>query len=401
MDDIKNLLEKQAGVFEEFKKANDERIKAIESKGYAPADLEQKVDKINAEITNLSKELTEVAKKANRPAAGKDSTDPVKAEHKQAVMKYIRKGDDSGLAEAERKAMTVGSDPSGGYLVGEEIEAGIDKVAMATVAMLRLATVRNIGAASYKKRVRTSGAGYGWVGETEAPSETTTPQYAMLEFAPGTIYAEPQISSDLLEDAEVDVEAELMDSLNEEMAEGIGAALVTGTGIKKPRGLLAYDTVANASWAWGKIGYVPSGKAGAFADAAPSDKLIDLVHALKPAYRNGAAFMLNDLTLATIRKFKNGMGDYLWQPSLQAGVPGLLLGYPAETDDNMPDVGSNSLSIAFGNFKRAYVVVRRRGLAILRDPLTAKPFVKFYSTMRIGGGIQHFEAVKLMKFAAS
>lgn len=397
MDKIKELLEQQNKAFEAFKEANDARLKAIESKGYPPAEVEAKVNELNAVITDLQKEIAEVAKKANRPAPASRLT-AEQAEHNAALNRYLRRGDEEGLAALERKAMTVGSDPGGGYLVGEEMEAGIDQIAMMTVAMMRLADVRPIGAASYKRRVRTSGAGYGWLGETETPTETTTPQYAVLEFTPGTIYAEPQISQDLLEDAEVNVESELLNVLEEDMTEGIGAALITGDGIKKPRGLLSYPVVANASYAWGSVGYIASGAAAALGSL---DTLISLVHALKPGYRQNGAFLMNDLTLSGIRKFKAGDGTYLWQPSLQAGVPSQLLGYPCELDDNMPDVGAGNYAIAFGDFKRAYVVVNRRGMAMLRDPYTAKPFTKFYTTKRIGGGIKHFEAVKLYKIAAS
>lgn len=403
-NEIKSLLEAQGKAFEEFKKANDECMKA-KAEGKAVSEMEAKVDAANAEITKLSKMLEEVAKKANRPPAGDGGGDPVKAEHKAAVLNYLCKGEENGLRDLEKKAMTVGSDPSGGYLVGEEMEAGIDKLAMADIAMMRLATVRNIGAASYKKRVRTSGAGYGWVGETETPSETTTPQFGMLEFTPGTLYAEPQVSQDMLDDSDFDIASELMDAVSQGFSEGLGAALITGNGVKKPRGFLAHDTVANASWAWGKLGYIATGVDGAFKTASQTvnqiDSFIDLIHALKPGYRNNAAFLMSDLTLASVRKFKDYDGAYIWQPSLQLGVPSLLLGYPVATDDNMPTVASGTLSIAFGDFKRGYVVVRRKGMTVLRDPFTAKPFTKFYTTMRVGGGVQHYEAIKLMKFATS
>jgi HK97 family phage major capsid protein len=404
-EEIKSLLEQQGKAFEEFKKANDERLKAIESKGYAPADVEEKVNKINSTITDLGKQLEEVAKKANRPPAGDGGGDPVKAEHQKGVVDYIRKGEEGSLRDLEKKAMVVGADPSGGYLVGHEMEAGIDKLLMADVAMMGLSTVRTIGAASYKKRVRTSGAGYGWVGETESPSETTTPGYSMLEFTPGTIYAEPQVSQDMLEDSEFDVAAELNDAIAQGFEEGLGAAFITGNGIKKPFGFLSYSTVANASWAWGKLGYIATGSDGAFKTASqtvnPADDLINLIHTLKPGLRNGASFLMADTTLAAVRKFKDYDGAYIWQPSLQLGVPSLLLGHPVATDDNMPAVGSGTIPIAFGDFKRGYVVVQRRGITILRDPYTAKPFTKFYTTKRVGGGVQNFEAIKLLKLAAS
>lgn len=399
--ELKSLIEAQGRSWEEFKSANDVRLKAIEEKGYAPADVVEKVEKINDDLTELGKNIAEVAKKANRPAAPADGdlTDDQR-EHKQAFTKWARKGEETGLREVERKAMTVGSDPDGGYFATHEMETGIERLLGVDSAMYRLATTKVIGARSYKKRVRTSGAGYQWVGEGEAPTESTTPKYSVLEFVPGTISTEPQVSTESLEDLELNVESEITDAIDESFGEGVGAALISGNGVGKPKGLLAYDTVANASWAWGKVGFVTTGGASGFAASNPSDALISTIHALKSGHRNGASWLMNDLTLATIRKFKDGNGLYLWQPNLQAGVAGQLLGYGVNNDDNMPDLGTNTFPIAFGDYRKAYVVVRRRGIAMLRDPYTAKGWVKFYTTMRVGGGVQNFQAVKLLKCAA-
>lgn len=401
MKEVKTLIEDQGRAWEEFKSANDARLKAIEEKGYAPADLTEKVDKINGDLTTLGKSLDDIAKKANRPGSpgGSNLTEDQVA-HKQAFGAYARKGSDDGLREIEQKAITVSSDPDGGYFATHEMEAGIERLLGTQSAMFSLATVKTIGARSYKKRVRTSGAGHQWVGEGEAPTDATTPKYAQLEFVPGTISTEPQVSSEALEDLELSVESEIMDAVEQEFGEGAGAAFISANGIGKPKGLLAYDTVANDAYAWGKLGFVTTGGAAGFAASNPSDALVSLIHSLKRGYRNNAAFLLNDLTLANIRKFKDGNGLYLWQPGLQAGVPGQLLGYNVANDDNMPDLGANAFPVAFGDFARAYVIVRRRGIAMLRDPYTAKGWVKFYTTMRIGGGVQNFEAAKLLKCAA-
>jgi len=400
MEELKKLLEAQAKAFEEFKAANDARLKAIEERGSAPADVEQKVNDINARIESLGKEIRDVAMKAQRPVPGSDGGDPERREyHNRFLNGWIRHGDGTGLRTDRQASMTVGSDPSGGYLAGEEMEAGIDRLVTANVAMMRLADVRTIGAAVYKRRVRTSGIGYGWAGETETPSETTTPQYALLQFAPGTIWAEPQISSDLLEDSEFDIEAELNEALEEGFTEGIGQALITGDGVNKPRGITNYTPVANASYTWGKVGYIASGIAGAL--PADLDPFIDLQHALKTGYRPNAVWLTSDTVAAELRKYKDGEGNYLWQPSVQIGQPDRFLGKPMEYDDYMPSVAANSLSVAYGDFKRGYVVVNRRGMVMLRDPYTSKPWVKFYTTRRIGGGIKHYEAIKFMRMAAN
>jgi HK97 family phage major capsid protein len=400
--EINDLIEKQGRAFEEFKKANDARLTAVESQGYAPADTVEKVEKLNTELSQLSKEMTELMKKSNRRNVGGGDGELTQdqEEHKQAFAEYFRKGRDNGLHGLEKKALNMGSDPDGGYLVPTEIETMIDRVASADVAMRRLATVRQIGAPSYKKPVVTTGAAGGWLGETEESTETTPPKLSELEFTPGKLYAYPWSTNDMLEDGVIDIEQWLTQEVEEIFVEKEGEAFITGTGIKKPKGILAYSTVANASYSWGKLGYIASGADGAF-HTDEGDALIDLVHALKRKYRNGASWLMNDLTMAEVRKIKDTTDNYIWRPGLEAGISDTLLGYPVEIDDYMPDIASNSLSIGFGNFKRGYLIVDRRGVAIIRDQVTKPGYTKFNVSKRVGGGVQNFEAIKLMKFAAS
>jgi HK97 family phage major capsid protein len=176
---------------------------------------------------------------------------------------------------------------------------------------------------------------------------------------------------------------------------------VNGDGTNKPKGFLSYTTVANASWAWGSLGYIASGAAGAFASSNPSDALVDLIYALKAGYRQNGNFVMNRKTQAAIRKFKDSTGNYLWQPPSVAGGRASLMTFPLLEAEDMPDVAANSLAIAFGDFRRGYLIVDRMGVRVLRDPYSAKPYVLFYTTKRVGGGVQDFDAIKLMKFAAS
>ncbi len=306
IEDISKLLEKQGRTFDEFKQANDVRLSALESKGYAPADVVEKVDKINTDLGQQSKEIGELMKKLNRKNVGGSDSElnQDQQEHKASFENYFRKGTDNGLRDLERKALNTGSDPDGGYLVPTEIETMIDRVATADVAMRRLATVRQIGAASYKKPVVTTGAAGGWLGETEDSIETAAPKLSELEFNPGKLYAYPWATNDMLEDGVINIEQWLTQEVEEIFVEKEGEAFITGTGIKKPKGILAYDTVANSSYTWGKLGYVPSGASGAF-HTDEGDALINLVHGLKRKYRNGAAWLMNDLTMAGVRKIKD------------------------------------------------------------------------------------------------
>ena len=151
---------------------------------------------------------------------------------------------------------------------------------------------------------------------------------------------------------------------------------------------------------FGTVQFVTSGAAGNFAAASPQDRLIDLVQALRPPYRQGATFVMNSATAARLRKIKTSDGAFLWQPGITNGQPDTLLGYPLVEAEDMPDVAADSLSIAFGNFRAGYLIAERQETAILRDPYSRKPFVHFYATKRVGGQVSNSEAIKLMKFAA-
>jgi HK97 family phage major capsid protein len=372
-------------------------------KGVADPLTAGKVETINATLSTLQAQMNDIAIKAaafEMGGAGSKADKDVVA-HAKAFNAWFRKGADAGLRELEVQArLTTQSDPDGGFVVPSEMEAGIDRVLGTMSAMRSLATVRQIGAATYKKLVNVGGVTSGWVGENGSRSEGGTPALKALDFPAMELYAQPGATQTMLDDASFNVEAWLADEVSIEFAEQEGEAFISGNGVARPRGILGYDTVANASYSWGKLGFIKTGGASGFAASNPSDALIDLIHSLKRGYRQNGAFLMNDLTVAAVRKFKDSNGNYLWQPSLQAGEPSSLMGYRVETDDNMPDLGSNTFPIAFGDFRRGYVVVDRVGIRVLRDPFTSKPNVLFYTTKRVGGGVQNFEAIKLLKCAA-
>lgn len=401
--ELKALLQKQGENFEEFKKTNDEMLKA-KAEGKAVADLEAKLANIDTEFKQLGADVVELTKKAARPVfdkEGKHKT-PEQVEHKKALDDYMRKGIIGDLADLEKKALSSRSDPDGGYLIDEERDTEIDRIAATVSAMRTVANVRTIGKAKYEKMVKTRGISGGWLAEAGTSSESTEQQWAKIEIEANKMYAEPWFPNEMLEDADYDLEADAIQEVGITFAETEGGTFITGNGVGQPRGIAAYTTVANGSYAWGSVGYIASGGAGAFTTSAPGDKIVQLVHALKPVYRPGAVFMMNDATLATVRQMKDGSGQYyLWQVDPTAGFGGRLMGAQVVVDDNFADIAANSLSIAFGNFKRAYTIVDRSGIAVIRDNVTKKGVTKLHFSRRVGGGITNFEAVKLMKFAAS
>lgn len=401
---LTELLTKQGQAFEEFKKVNDARLASIESKGYAPADTVEKLAKINEDISALGKQIDEVAKKANRPAIGtegKGLTDE-QIEHKQAFGNFLRKGDASNLEQIQRKATRMGSDPDGGYIVPVEMDQMIDRIVPTISAMSRLANTVTIGTAKYEKVVKTSGLAMTWVAEGGAGGESTNPKYAKIAIEAFEAEVEPWVYNATLDDAMIDLATDLADEAAIGFGEGAGVAFITGNGVGRPRGITAYDVITNASYAWGKIGYIASGKSAAFASVAPADKLVALQHALKAQYRPGAAWVMSDTTLGTCRQMKDGSGSYyLWQPDPLGAFGGRFLGSPVEVDDNMPAVAAGSLSVAYGNFQRGYTIVNRQGTVLIRDNVTAKGTTKFNFRRRFGGGVNNYEAIKLMKFATS
>ncbi|MBX9710078.1 MAG: phage major capsid protein [Xanthobacteraceae bacterium] len=399
-------------MFEEFKSSNDERLASLGRRGDVL--LDEKVDRINSALDAQMKRIDDLALKNARPLLEgnrlegnrRDGTRARTAgsaarEHKSAFDAYVRGGESAGLKAIETKALSSGSDADGGYLVPDELEHEIGQRLAAISPIRAISMVREISGGVYKKPFMTAGPATGWVGETDARTQTTSPTLDALSFPAMELYAMPAATATLLDDSAVNIDEWIASEVELTFAVQEGAAFVNGDGTNKPKGFLNYTAVANASWTWGNLGYIASGSAGAFPASNPSDVLIDLIYALKAGYRQNGTFVMNRKTQAAIRKFKDSGGDYLWQPPTQAGGRASLMTFPLIEAEDMPDVAANSLSIAFGDFRRGYLIVDRLGVRVLRDPYSAKPYVLFYTTKRVGGGVQDFEAIKLVKFAAS
>ncbi|EGP07781.1 HK97 family phage major capsid protein [Bradyrhizobiaceae bacterium SG-6C] len=394
-------------MFEEFKASNDERIASMGRR--ADVLLDEKVDRINSALDAQMKRIDDLALKSVRPALESNRRETSRSrfadasarEHKSAFDAYVRQGESGALRALETKALSAGSNADGGYLVPTELEHEIG-ARLAVISPIRaISSVREISGNVYKKPFMTAGPATGWVGETDARAQTTSPTLDALSFPAMELYAMPAATATLLDDSAVNIDEWIASEVELTFAVQEGAAFVNGDGSNKPKGFLNYTAVANSSWTWGNLGYVASGSAGAFPGSNPSDVLVDTIYALKAGYRQNGTFVMNRKTQAAIRKFKDSGGAYLWQPPAQAGGRASLMTFPLVEAEDMPDIGANSLSIAFGDFRRGYLIVDRVGVRVLRDPYSAKPYVLFYTTKRVGGGVQDFDAIKLVKFAAS
>lgn len=322
-------------------------------------------------------------------------------QHKEKFLAWARKGSDpEGLRALEVQAnLSTLSDPDGGYLVPVEIEKNIERLALASVAMRRIARIVT-AKGEYTKPLSKGGATGGWVTEKASRPETDTPELTLFSPPMAEIYAMPSTTQKLLDMSDFDVEAWLLEEINDVFITTEGTGFITGDGVGKVKGIIDNALmVANASWEYGKTGYIAGGSATLLNSV---DKLFDLQHALKPVYRQNGTWLMNDTTFSVIRKFKDGDGNYIWRPGLLENAPDTLLGKPIAIEDNMPDIGAGAYPIAFGDFKRAYTIVDHvSGTRLLRDPYTTKGYVNFYVTRRLAAGISNSEAIKFLKIATS
>ena len=400
--EINSAFDQFMNAFDEFKHTNDERLSELEQKMSADVLTEEKLNRINQALEDNQTQLDTLLLKSNRPKlTGEHQSSLIETKHHRAFNAYMRKGDANNLRDIETKALSISSDPDGGYLVPDETEKAVMRSLKEVSPIRAIAGVRQVSGTVYKKPFSITGPGTGWVGETAARPETTSPTLAELSFPTMELYAMPAATSNLLDDSAVNIDEWIAEEVQTAFAEQETTAFVNGDGVNKPQGFLNYTSVAESSWSWGNIGYLATGVDGDFPASDPSDVLIDLIYTLKSAYRANSNWVLSRSTQAEIRKIKDADGNYIWQPANRPGEQPSLLGYPVTEVEDMPTIASDSLSIAFGDFNRGYLIVDRLGLRVLRDPYSSKPYVLFYTTKRVGGGIQDFDAIKFLKFGVS
>jgi HK97 family phage major capsid protein len=396
-------LHEVLAAFEGFKAANDQRLAALETKR-ADVLLEEKVARIDEAVSSAQARLDRVLADARRPSIGGDAPLARVDERKAAFDRYMKTGETPSGSLAlllEAKGLSEGVASAGGYVAPAELERQILRRLQATSPMRDICQVRTIGSGTFRKPVSTAGLAASWVAETAVRPETTAPTLDVIDFPAGELYASPAATQALLDDAYVNIDEWLAEEVQDAFAAQETAAFVSGDGVNKPKGLLSYTAAPDASYAWGQTGYLATGVAGGWPASNPTDKLIDLIYAAKTQYRQNGRFVMNRRTVSAVRKFKDAQGNYIWNAALQPGQSASLLGYPVSEIEAMPDVGANGLAVAFGDFEKGYLIVDRAGVRVLRDPYSAKPHVLFYTTKRVGGGVQNFDAIKLLKFAVS
>lgn len=432
---VKDSITALNRAFEEFKATNDKRLAELAARGVADPLLQEKLDKLNAEIAKhaaIAEAFAALEAKVNRQAVSGGGSPEGETEvkafntmlraHAQSIGRalppeltaeeyraykrhfgtYLRRGVEA-LFEGDRKAMSVGSDPDGGYLVTPDMGGRFVKRRFDASPIRQIASIQVTSSDKLEGLADTTDlSGGGWVGETGSRTATGTPTIKTWNIPVHEQYQNPGATQKLLDDAAIDVEAWLMAKVADNMARREGTAFVVGTGVGQPRGFASYTTAATAdsARAWGVLEHVATGSNGSFGTAPNgSDKLVDLVHKLKPFYRQNARFAMPRVTLGAVRQLKAN-NEYIWLPTMQAGQPSTLLGYPiTEVEDLVAYTTTGALGIAFGDFAAGYQIVDRIGLRVLRDPFTNKPYIQFYTTARVGGDVIDFEAIKFLYFA--
>lgn len=421
---VKQFHEETRRAVEEMRKENDRRLTELEKKGTVDPLLTEKVDKMSQVIAQAQERLDQTAVALQRMNRATDTLDgkansfaaahkffqtvtgrrnpaiEIKAEqvderayqdYTRAFVRWLRK--DKDLMEPEEvKALSVGSDPDGGYLVRPELSARIVEKIFESSPIRQLATVETISTNALEMLADKDDVTDGWVGETGTRSQATTPQFAKYMIPAHEVYSMPAATQTLLDDAGLDVEAWLARKVSNRMARTEATAFVLGDGVARPRGLTTYASGTT----WGQIEQINSGHAS----EVKADGIISLAFSLKEPYAARSVFLMNRTTIAAVMKLKDGQGQYLWSMNFQQGQPATLSGYPVRFANDMAAIAANSLSIAFGDIGAGYTIVDRAGIRVLRDPYSTKPYVLFYTTRRVGGAVVDFDAIKLQKIAA-
>ncbi len=425
--EIKKAIDDMGEAFDAYKKTNDERLKAAELGNTDVAEkLGIKLGKIDIDVQKFSElkvrlekefqldreRIEELEARAQRP--GRTATEKRHDEYKTTFVNWIRDKGQSPMHEAklheltkemvEKKDITIGTGSAGGFAVPEEIAREIERLELLFSPVRSLVKVVPVGTSDYKELLSLRGATSGWVGETGTRSATLTPTLREITPTNGELYAYPQVSEWSLDDIFFNVEQWLADEVSQEFAVQEGQAVVDGNGTSKPTGMLNTAPVSTADFA------SPLRAAAAYqfitsstgtSPAAPvtlaQDSLLDVIYKLRSQYRAGATFVMNSVTTGLVRKLKDTQNQYLWQPGMQAGQPSMLLGFPLSTWEQMQDVAVNKHPVAFGNFRRGYLLTQRVGMRVTRDNVTNIGFVRFYIRRREGGIVLNNDAIKWIK----
>ena len=426
-------IKAQLGQFLSATETLNAEVKALKSK-VDPLDL-AKIDRIAKDVEEQKAAINDFIAEQKRQAKNVETKgdDPELVDYgyslleRKAVQHLFRDGnlnafyrdqDVKNLAEKlELKDLSSLIPEDGGFSVLPDYLSEMIEIELEMSPMREICRVVETGTRSIKLPVDRKGANAVWATELSTRANTNTPTLSEVEINVHELYARPLATKVILEDAGFDIEGWIADSAREAFEIEEGRVFILGTGDGQPRGFLTFGVTAAASYDantnWGTFSFRPTGAAGAFAPSFPgaspstqpsigADVLFDLMYDLKPRYRKDSTWVMNRQTLGGVRKLKSGDGVYLIRDQItEDGIITMILGRPVAEMEDMPDMANNSLSIALGDFGKAYTIVDRLGLEIEKDTLTRVPYVQWNMRRRVGGNVTHFDAIKLLRFSAS
>ena len=399
MTEIKGLVEKVNEALVPLR-AEVDSIKAAQR----DVVTETKFDKMAAQVTDAMEKLQAIEQKnaaieaafARRDAGNVDGAKELEAKGRDALQEF-KAGRDRG--DLEIRAMATDTQQTGGFLVMPDLSSTVVSRVFETSPIRLVANVEQAGSKSREFLIDDDEAGATWSGERSVATDDT-PGVGLKEIVTHEITSTMKATATMIEDAYLDLASWMQTKGADKISRTENTAFFTGTGIKQPRGLLTYAAWASAGvYERDKIEQIASGGA----TTLTADGLIDTQAALKEAYQAQAVWLMKRATFGSIIKLKGADNFYFGPMMLAQGVPTMqLLGRRVMFCDDMQALGTGSnLVCAYGDFGRAYTILDRVGLQVLRDPFTADPYTLFRLRRRTGGDVTSFDAVKLTKLAAS
>ena len=372
----------------QLRTANDEREKQISYKGFADPLTEQKMLKLNNEIDEHKGKIANLELAISRPQISQEFHAQEDFGHKSIFEKYLRKGIDPTGSAYEQKDLSASSSPDGGYLLYPQMSNSISKHVVDHSVMRKLCSIETISTDTLDVIEDFETPEAGWVAEIEERKITKTPQIFRRSIKVHELYAQPKATQKLIDDSNIDISKWLSEKISTHFAASENYAFIHGDGVNKPVGILF--AAANKER---KIEQMHTAK-----KELTSDDIINLYFSLKSEYSKDASFLMHRNTLQQIRTLKcPTTSRYIWSPGLGVGAPDTLLGAGIFECVDMPVPASGAAIIAIADFAKAYKIVDRSGIRIIRDPYTEKPFVKFYTTKRVGGDVINPHAIRLLK----
>ena len=393
MQELINKVNELQENWYEFKQANDTKISMLEKRSRSDPLTDTKLNRINDAIDQCQDQISSMETVLARSATSCDSTKEQgqeMQEYKNLFSQYIKKGLDHNLHNMEKKLLSTQNDQEGGYLIPFPSQQYINQCLTGRSLMRQLCSSVSISTNSLEYIDEVGKIASGWVNEQAERPVTASPQLNKRQIYVHEMYAQPKATQKFLDDTSIDVASWLQDKIIENFADLEEDAFINGDGNGKPHGILSYN---GKSEQYDNIEHITTGEKAKI----NIGDIIKVLYSLKSEYASKATFLTHRETLRAIRTLKDNAGHYIWQPKLSEASPDTVLGVPIVHSSYMPLPQSGKKSMVVADFKAAYQIIDRVGIRVLRDPFTEKPFVKFYTTKRVGGNVKTFEALKVLQ----